>query len=439
MKRPVRRVAVWVAVVALCTVYGYRALRGAVAGYAFAQGRLLAAEGPSRNALAYFDVSGVGANRFRANQAAAQMRVRLWKSIEESEGPVAAGYDALDGAAQDYVVALCTAPASPTPWRGLGEVYERRERIRRAALGGDSVATGWSGLGRPGRVAVGMMRRAIERGESWFVLYDELAKLLWRFELEREAEDMAGRSAQVLPMLSRHQYPPGAEMPRPLLDAFAEASWQAIDQVPFVPRRDHLVDLGRIEMLRGRPEAAVRALEAAVDEPGDEVGRVEVLFYLGAALMELGRMDEAESRFDAASAHPAFRDASLLSLAQIAERTGRLELALRHLRDLRWEDPDNLWYCLEYARTARRLAQWDKAVEALRWARINHPEDIRPMSEMAQTHLAQGEVGAAASLLLEIDAMMADEQDEDEQAPQPDPQVEQLRQSLLEAADAPEL
>ena len=47
------------------------------------------------------------------------------------------------------------------------------------------------------------------------------------------------------------------------------------------------------------------------------------------------------------------------------EGFGELQEALGYLRELRREEPRELEYCLEMARLARQLEDWDVALEAL--------------------------------------------------------------------------
>jgi tetratricopeptide (TPR) repeat protein len=412
----------------VCAIYGVRAAGGVVTGIAFARARLLATEGPSWRALDLLEVSDLGVNRFAALREAGEERVSLWDRQVDNDGILGADPQILALATADYVQALCMSPASSRPWEGLGEVYDRRERIRRVVEMGieDEPEPGlprrWSDVGHPGRVAIGMLRRATESAPAWYVSYDELAMMLWRYGLDADTRRAAARSAQVLPLYARHRYPREDEVPGAILDAFAAESWKLEGRVRFLSSRDHMIDLAKLELERGQATPAVEALRRALAQPGDALNEAEASYHLGVALMSLERWDEAVASFRLSETHPSFRAVSLLSLARIAERTGDLELALRMLRDLRWEQPDEVAHCIEYARVARRLKLWAESLEALRWALVVEPGDSSVTAELVQTYLEMGDVALATSTLRALE-----ETDEDLD-------VEHLRRAVTAAA-----
>jgi tetratricopeptide (TPR) repeat protein len=417
-------------VLVVAAVYGVRAAGGLVTGFALARARFLESEGPSWRALSLYDVADVGGNRFAALRESAEGRISLWNRQVDNDGILEADPTILAQASSDFVRALCVSPASSRPWEGLGEIYDRWERLRRTIDGGgeDEPEPGgagdWGDVGLPGRIAVGMLRRAIETAPTWYVSYDELAMLLWRYGLEAETRLAAARSAEVLPLFARHRYPREDEVPPAVLDAFASRSWELEGGVRFLSRRDHMVDLGKLELRREAWEPAIEAFRRALAQPGDALNEAEASYNLGVALMAVERWPEAIEAFRAAGAHPSFRAVSLLSLARIAERTGDLELALRMLRDVRWAEPDALSHCLEYARIARRLQMWDEALEALRWALVLEPREPVVTAELVQTYLEMGELALATSTLRTLE-----EQDEVD--------VEPLRRAVS-AASAPD-
>jgi tetratricopeptide (TPR) repeat protein len=206
----------------------------------------------------------------------------------------------------------------------------------------------------------------------------------------------------VLPIFARHGYRMMPELPPPLLDAFAEGAWEALDDTPRLARLEQLIALGRLEARRQDHDKARRALEMALAEPAEPLSRAESHYLLADVLRQAGQTDEARRHFELAAEHPDFESAALVGLAIIADETGRGDEAITLLRRLRWRDPENLEVMLRFADAARRVEDWPSALEALNWARVKHPDDPRPWSALLETHLAMDDVAAATSLLREL-------------------------------------
>ncbi len=91
---------------------------------------------------------------------------------------------------------------------------------------------------------------------------------------------------------------------------------------------------------------------------------------------------------------------------------GDYDLALKHLRELRWEQPGQLWPCLEFARIARRTKDWAAALEALRWAKLKHVSDPLPYVALAETHLEMGQPLLASAVVDELAELVGPESGE---------------------------
>jgi tetratricopeptide (TPR) repeat protein len=270
------------------------------------------------------------------------------------------------------------------------------------------------------------MRRALEYAPNWYELHDTRALTLWRYGFEAEARQAVRESAQALPIIAFHSYVRVADLPRWFLDEFAAGSWAVLGRVPLVSRTAQLVDLGKLERMRGEDQRAADALsEMLASGGGDADNRAEAHFHLGLALISLGRREEGAASLERAAEHPVFLLPALSNLATAAEQAGDLQGALGYLRRLRSEQPENLDYCLEFARVAGRQQNWAAAVEALQWARVTHARNLLPYAALIHIRLSMGDVHGAAALLREVEGWP--------EAAAPPEQIRELRRAVERA------
>jgi tetratricopeptide (TPR) repeat protein len=386
--------------------YGYRAFVGIRAGWAFEKGRDAYGHRIYEEATPLLESSAVGFLGLRATRLAAEAQKELWERQEDLKGAVTADPAPLVAAADGFLRCRCLSPASRRSWEGLGEVYNQLEWIERERRALTSFQPGvppWSRVGRQGRIAIGMIRAALELAPNWYSLLDELALTFWAYGLEEESREAIRASALSLPLFYRHRYWRVPDTPQWMLDTFAEASREALGQVPLLAPVSHLNDLGKLDLLRGEYELAAATLEEALGKRGDATNRAETEFNLALALLALG--DEARGRehLELAAENPVFRAASLRELARVDRLSGDLASAVERLRQLRYEDPSNLDYCLEFAEMAKQIPNWPAVIEALRWARLIHPEDPRPHVALVDAYLDMDDTTAASVVFREIE------------------------------------
>ena len=151
-----------------------------------------------------------------------------------------------------------------------------------------------------------------------------------------------------------------------------------LGQVPLYPRNSQLLDLGKLERRIGANARAIEALQEVLAADEDSIRNAEASFHLGLALVAEQRDDEGKHYLEAALEHPAFRVSALRNLAILAEDQGDSRQALEYLRRLRWELPDELWPCLQFAEVARNVKDFAAALESLRWATLRHGSDPLP-------------------------------------------------------------
>jgi tetratricopeptide (TPR) repeat protein len=283
------------------------------------------------------------------------------------------------------------SPASGWYWASLGALYHQVERLRRFrqpvsldSLGRDPM----SRVGTPGRVAIGMTRMGIDREPAVYPFHDQLAVIFWEYGLEQATLEAVRATARVQPVFRFHGFGTMEPVPDEVIDAFAEASRDALGHTPFLRRTLHLLALARLEYRRGNLNQAERDLRAALEAPGERLNRAEGQYYLGLVLSAEQRYDEAIEAFQSAeSLHPNFQAGSIAGQAKVAEAQGRLSDALELLQRARRLEPRELRYVLEFARLAREAGEWKKAEAALRWGVTVHPEDGRPWKDLARTYI----------------------------------------------------
>jgi tetratricopeptide (TPR) repeat protein len=378
---------------------------GFPAAAALERGHRLANSGYYENASQWLESAAVGFDRTRALLLAGETRHTRWKRDVRRRGAVGADIDSLVLAADNYLRCQCGAPSSRRAWMGLGDVYHGLERIgreRRAEAPFVPEADPWTRVGRPGRIAVGMMRGALAAAPNWSRVQDRLAIILWSYGIDDEARKAVRASARALPLYFRHTYSRRPELPSWFDEEFAEGSWEVLGQVPLFPRTRHLIDLGKLERRNGAHDRAVVALEEALGAKSSPLMRAECIFHLGLALLDVGRVEEGLVHLHEASEHPVFRRSSLGSLSRWAQAAGRDDEALDYLRRLRREEPGNLEYCLEFAQVAGRLQDWPVALESLKWAKLRHPSDPRPYVALVGMYNDAEQFAAASAVVTEL-------------------------------------
>jgi tetratricopeptide (TPR) repeat protein len=406
------RVVSVILALALFTLYGVRAAIGWVGGTARSEGKHLADSGRYEEALPLLERGTLGLESTETLWLRAQVRLALWQDLradgEEPEDLVGL----LEAAHREYTEAISMNPASGWHWAGLGRLYHQRERLERFRHGVslsmlDLNPARW--VGRPGRIAIGLTRIGIEREPTVYTFHDQLAFILLDYWLRESALQAVRESARVQPDYRFHAYDNLTPVPRDLLDAFAEASREALHKTPFLRDTLHLLALGRLEIRRKHFLQAERDLRAALEAPGDELNRAEGNYYLGIALAELGRDEEALEALVRAEEHPNFRSAAVAARGRVAERRGDLEEALRLLRHARRLSPTKLSHILDYARVARAAGEWKKAEEALTWGTLIHPQDARPWRALVLTYTAAGKRVDAERALAELERIEGSE------------------------------
>ena len=393
---------------ALLLVYGIRAATGIPAGIAYTEGRRLAAAAEFERALPLLERSAVGQDRSAALWLTAQVRLGLWHvRLAEGEAPEAMRA-LMQQAHREYTEAISMSPASGWYWAALGDVYHQQERLEsfRAGMPLDMLGESpWALVGRPGRIAIGMLRAAVRREPTVYNLQDQLVFVLFDYRLRDEALEMVRRSAATQPIYRLHAFRDLIPFPSGLLDAFAEGARRALDDTPFLDRVMHLLALGRVELMRENYTQAEQDLRAALESPGIPINRAEAHFHLARALDGQGRANEAIEALVVAGEHPVFAADALAARAGIAERMDDLPGALELLREARLLRRRHLAYTLSFARIARRLGEWNKAESALQLAVLVHPRDPRPLKALGFTYVEQGELDRAREVLADLERL----------------------------------
>jgi len=393
----------------LLGTFGIRAYHGVRGGWELDRGHLQRNRGNYEEAAPRLELAAVGHNERTALLMAGEARLDLWEKQVRRRGALGADSQELVHAARDFLSCRCAAPAARRHWKGMGEVYDAMEWIARERRSEQPWAPreqAWTAVGRWGRVAVGMLQVAVDSSPNWGRLHDRLALTLWNYGLADEAREAVRNSARVLPIYYRHPYHEIPELPGWVAEEFAAASREVLGQVPLFPRHGHLIDLGKLERRLGANERAIAVLEEALAAGGDRLRVAEASFHLGLAQVAAERFSDGRRHLELALEHPVFRVSALRSLATLAELQGDDATASRHLRRLRWEQPGELWPCLEFAAVAARMKDWPAAMESLRWARLKHPDDPRPLIELARIHLAKGDRNSAGSTAKELERMI---------------------------------
>jgi len=400
------RIASPSAVVAGTLVAGFfaaRAASGVPAAWAYREGQLLTAAGRHAAAGPFFDRGAVGANRTEALWRAGRSRLEQWYTLAAADRSGARGDDALRVAAVRFLEERADSPGSTWPITELGDVYACRESIARSRRTIDLAALErgpWALIGDDGRIAVGLTRAAIDREPNSSEMRDRLVLLLEKNGLHEEAVRAMVETARVLPDFGAHSEFTFETLPRELVEAFWRAS-RALGpaEAPFMSRERHLLSLGQLGRRLGHLDEAEQDLRTALNTPGTRIARAEDAFHLALVLLDLGRLDEAETMLARARTEPVFEPGVAATRARIAVKQERWAEALEQLRELRRFQPREIGSLLQFASVAQKAEAWDQAEEALRWAILVHPEDPAPHRAMVEMLLAQGERESAGRAL----------------------------------------
>jgi len=389
-------------------LYGGRAITGWIGGSAYSQGSRLAYAGRFERALPLIERGAMGPERSAMLWLAGEARLGLYQSRVVQDASEEELDELLRGAFRNDTEAIMLSPASGWYWASLADVYHQRERrfLYRFGLPLDLVGQDrWAFVGRDGRIALGMMRMAIEREPTQYTFLDQMAFALLDYGLRDQALAVVRESARVQPHFGMHSYTSLTPLPDDVIDAFTEGARSALGQTPLMPRVIHLLALGKLELRRGNATQAEQDLRGALEVPGMVINRADAQFRLGLALQMQARYDEAIEAYLSSETHPVFEPMGVSQRARIAEEREELELALDLLRRARRLRPADLGYALSYARIAVQFGKPEWAEESLRWARTKHPRDPRPLRLLADLLLEQGDRVGSDELREELERM----------------------------------
>jgi tetratricopeptide (TPR) repeat protein/O-antigen ligase len=411
------------AAAAVVVLFGFRAVSGGIAGISYPKALKLLDEGEYDTALPLLERSAVGFNRYDVLTVRSAVKGELWRARVSRPRDEEGLDELLRGGARDALTAAASNPVAALPWRSLARVYDWVERRAQGrSLHGLRRPDGAPvGAGSSGRIAVGLARRAIEASPNEFEYWDDLAMLLLGYGLRDEGLAAVRSSAEVQPAFKYHRYGLERDVPRYVLEEFAEASRRALDRAPLLNRREHLVSLGKLAHRLDDLERAEADFRAAIEEPGTVVDRAEARYWLGLTLTALGRLEEAEQELQRAAESAAMRRGAVVALADVAEQKGDLREALARLGEARRLQPRSLGYALRFADVARRLEEWPAATEALRWATVIQPTSEQAHVLLVELHLDTGDRSAARTTLAELERLTGET-----------PQTRELRERLEE-------
>ena len=307
-----------VAAVVLLLLYGGRTVTGWIGGVAYSKGSRLATAGRFEQALPNIKKGALGPERAAMLWLAGETQLGRYQARIVEDATEEELDDLLRGAFGDHSQAITLSPASGWYWASLADVYHQRERrfLYRFGLPLDLVGQDrWAFVGRDGRIALGMMRMAIERDPTQYVFFDQIAFALMDYGMREQALAMVRESARVQPHFGMHAYTSLTPLPRDVVDAFAEGARSALGQTPLMPRVIHLLALGRLELRRGNAIQAERDLREAIETPGTRLNRADAWYRLGQALQMQARYDEAIEVFLEAEGDPIFEPLGLAARA----------------------------------------------------------------------------------------------------------------------------
>ena len=394
----------------MALVFIVRAVVGIPAAQAFQRGQRLVDIGEYAAAGPALEKAETGAVRPYALWLAGQTALGVWDALESEQKAGPAGHAALAHAASLFLRAQVRSPASAWYVASLAGIYARRESVQRATAVFDLADLGrdpWLRVGDDGRIAIGLVRMALERQPTGFEFADQLALLLLANGLEVEAVKAIEESARILPDFGAHPNLVFEALPRTMVEAFWRSSRAvAPGDAPLILRERHLLSLGILGRRLGHLDEAEHDLREALRSPGTDLFHAEDAFHLGLVLWDAKRAAEAEAMLVLAARQPVFRPGVAETRARIAESEGRFDDALASLREARRLKPRELGVLLAFARVAGKLENWDAAEEALKWAQVVHPSNPAPDRAMAEMYLDKGDVELARGAVGRLKAMV---------------------------------
>lgn len=135
----------------------------------------------------------------------------------------------------------------------------------------------------------------------------------------------------------------------------------------------------------------------------------DVWHNLGSAYMMLGYPDSAQTAFENALSEDRGHSASLLGMAQLFEKEGQLDEAVRFARQAHAVAPRDISVMKRLGLLQQQLAQNEEAVETLRPVVLARPWDYQAHYSLGRAYQALGEREAAAALLSHSDTLRARE------------------------------
>ncbi len=401
-----RRLLFW-ALCALSIVFAVRAVYGLVAGLSFSEGRRLARTGDYERALPLLDRSAVGELDPKARWLAGEVRLGLWQQRIEAGADPEDVASLLAAAYMDASAALASSPASGWYWMTLGNLYHQAERLSVHRQGVSLELVGqdrWTFVGRPGRIAIGMMRIGLTREPNWYPFHDQLAYVYYDYRLKSETLEAVYRTALALPVYELHAYPSLRPTDFAIRDAFARGAIDSIGKVPWLRPVVHRIALGRLEVRRENWTAAEAHLREALAVATVPLNIAEIQYNLGLSLIGQQRFDEAVDALVAAETQT-LEPLAVVARAGLAEQRGRWPEAIELWLRARQLAPRRLDVSLRLARAAQRNGMGDLAVHEMREASRTHPRRDEPLAELVQIFLDQGEPAKARRALRDLERL----------------------------------
>ncbi len=413
---PRRRLLATAAVAGAVAWFGVRAGIGVASGYAYAAGARAAARGDYDRARDLLPRAIAGANVYPAAWLLGEVELGLWdRSLQEqhptAEDEARALRDVGMRAAAAYLRALRAAPSAGYPWDGLAALYHRIEQY---AARGRPIELSWvlgdrrGRVGYAGRVALGLLLLAGEGEPNNYRHYDQLLDILLDYGLQEEALWALERAARAQPDYLVHERLRQGDLPAGFRERFYEVSSSLVGKAPLLGRAQHLFSLGRLAQELGRIADAEQLLRRAFPLAESQTKRCEIAYHLARLLLEGGRGEAVQVWLAEAERCEVFVVPALLLKAEVAEKDGRGEEALRYLREALQSRPQDVGLILRYARTAQALGHQTAAEEALHWATVVAPTDVRAYERLIELHLAQGDAASAVGVFNRMQARFGD-------------------------------
>jgi tetratricopeptide (TPR) repeat protein len=307
---------------------------------------------------------------------------------------------------KDASAALALSPASGWYWMALGNLYHQAERLALHRQGVPLNLVGqdrWNFVGRPGRIAIGMMRIGLTREPNWYLFHDQLAYVYYDYRLKPETLEAVYRSALALPVYELHAYrtlrPPD---PR-IVDTFARGALDSLGHVPWLWPVRHRIALGRLEVRRENWVEAEAHLREALELDVIPLNVAEAHYYLGISLIAQGRFDEGRAALIEAEKQSPMEPLAVSAQADLAERLDRWNEALDLWVRAKRLSPHRLDVSLRLAHAARVTGQHDRAIHEMREAARVHPASHEPLAELVRLFIEQKDFGKARAALADLE------------------------------------